>query len=145
LFQDIERLKEYLHRLKDTGHICRQGASRDYEAKKLIQRIFQAKQTLNGDIKLVYLEDYNMTIGAMITAGVDVWLNTPEPPMEASGTSGYESCSEWCSQSERTGRMVDRRNIEGVTGWSIGEAVIGTGKTVIIPLMQPLCTINWNR
>jgi hypothetical protein len=43
------------------------------------------------DIKVAYLENYNMKLGAMITSGVDLWLNTPEPPMEASGTSGIQA------------------------------------------------------
>lgn len=44
-------------------------------------------RNLQHDIRVAYLENYNMTLGAMITSGVDLWLNTPEPPLEASGTS----------------------------------------------------------
>lgn len=129
LFQDIERLKRISSQVGKIQVIYAGKAHpRDYEAKKLIQRIFQAKQTLNGDIKLVYLEDYNMTIGAMITAGVDIWLNTPEPPMEASGTSGMKAALNGVPNLSVLDGWWIEGNIEGVTGWSIGEAVIGNGE-----------------
>ena len=129
LFQDIERLKRISSQVGKIQVIYAGKAHpRDYEAKKLIQRIFQAKQTLNGDIKLVYLEDYNMTMGAMITAGVDIWLNTPEPPMEASGTSGMKAALNGVPNLSVLDGWWIEGNIEGVTGWSIGEAVIGNGE-----------------
>jgi len=129
LFQDIERLKRISSQVGKIQVIYAGKAHpRDYEAKKLIQRIFHAKQTLNGDIKLVYLEDYNMTIGAMITSGVDIWLNTPEPPMEASGTSGMKAALNGVPNLSVLDGWWIEGNIEGVTGWSIGEAVIGNGE-----------------
>jgi starch phosphorylase len=91
----------------------------DNGGKEIIRHIFQLKQTLKPEVKIVYLENYNMELGRMMTAGVDVWLNTPEPPMEASGTSGVPSLSVldgWWIES----------HIEGVTGWSISE--IGQGR-----------------
>ena len=129
LFQDIERLKRISSQVGKIQVIYAGKAHpRDYEAKKLIQRIFHAKQTLNGDIKLVYLEDYNMTIGVMITSGVDIWLNTPEPPMEASGTSGMKAALNGVPNLSVLDGWWIEGNIEGVTGWSIGEVVIGNGE-----------------
>ncbi|MCC7576238.1 MAG: alpha-glucan family phosphorylase [Methanomethylovorans sp.] len=129
LFQDIERLKRISSQVGKIQVIYAGKAHpRDYEAKKLIQRIFHAKQTLNGDIKLVYLEDYNMTIGAMMTSGVDIWLNTPEPPMEASGTSGMKAALNGVPNLSVLDGWWIEGNIEGVTGWSIGEVVIGNGE-----------------
>jgi starch phosphorylase len=129
LFQDVERLKRISSQVGKIQVIYAGKAHpRDYEAKKLIQHIFQAKQNLNGDIKLVYLEDYNMTIGAMMTAGVDIWLNTPEPPMEASGTSGMKAALNGVPNLSVLDGWWIEGNIEGVTGWSIGEAVIGNGE-----------------
>jgi starch phosphorylase len=62
-----------------------------------------------------------MTLGAMITAGVDIWLNTPEPPMEASGTSGMKAALNGVpSLSVLDGWWVEG-HIEGLTGWDIGE------------------------
>ena len=129
LFQDVERLKRISSQVGKIQIIYAGKAHpRDYEAKKLIQHIFQAKQNLNGDIKLVYLEDYNMTLGAMMTAGVDIWLNTPEPPMEASGTSGMKAALNGVPNLSVLDGWWIEGNIEGVTGWSIGEAVIGNGE-----------------
>jgi starch phosphorylase len=60
----------------------------DQAGKEQIQQVFRARDLLLGRIKIAYLENYSMGIGKMMTAGVDLWLNTPLPPMEASGTSG---------------------------------------------------------
>ena len=129
LFQDIERLKKISSQVGKIQIIYAGKAHpRDYEAKKLIQNIFHAKQSLNGDIKLVYLEDYNMTMGAMITAGVDIWLNTPVPPLEASGTSGMKAALNGVPHLSILDGWWIEGNIEGLTGWSIGEAVIGNGE-----------------
>ncbi|MDF0591441.1 glycogen/starch/alpha-glucan phosphorylase, partial [Candidatus Methanocrinis natronophilus] len=96
--------------------------------KDLIRRIFQAKEALQGDIKIAYLEDYSMTLGGMITSGVDLWLNTPEPPMEASGTSGMKAALNGVpSFSVLDGWWVEG-HIEGLTGWSIGDPVRGRGE-----------------
>ena len=59
--------------------------------QRIIQHIYQAKETLEDDVTLVYLENYDMALGQLMMAGVDVWLNTPQPPMEASGTSGMKA------------------------------------------------------
>lgn len=50
-----------------------------------------ARDLLRDKIKIAYLTNYSMEIGKMMTAGVDLWLNTPQPPMEASGTSGMKA------------------------------------------------------
>lgn len=63
----------------------------DQGGKELIKRVFQAKAQLNPDVKIAYLENYDMELGKRITSGVDLWLNTPQPPMEASGTSGMKA------------------------------------------------------
>ncbi|WP_367343536.1 alpha-glucan family phosphorylase [Methanomethylovorans sp.] len=129
LFQDLERLKRISTQVGDIQIIYAGKAHpRDYEAKKLIQHIFHAKQSLNGNIKLVYLENYNMTLGAMITSGVDIWLNTPEPPLEASGTSGMKAALNGIPNLSVLDGWWIEGNIEGVTGWSIGEPVVGNGE-----------------
>lgn len=129
LFQDLEHLKRIS---AQTGKIqviyAGKAHPRDYEAKRLIQRIFQAKQVLNNDIKIVYLKDYNMTIGAMITAGVDIWLNTPEPPMEASGTSGMKAALNGVPNLSVLDGWWIEGHLEGLTGWSIGDEVVGNGE-----------------
>ncbi|HEU4679063.1 MAG TPA: alpha-glucan family phosphorylase, partial [Terrimicrobiaceae bacterium] len=95
----------------------------DREGKELIKRIFQAKETLRHDIRIAYVENYDMELGALLTAGVDVWLNTPLPPLEASGTSGMKAAINGVpSLSILDGWWIEGC-IEGVTGWAIDSAV----------------------
>jgi hypothetical protein len=63
----------------------------DWEGKELIRRIFQAGESLKDQIRVVYLEEYDMTLARLFCAGVDLWLNTPQKPQEASGTSGMKA------------------------------------------------------
>lgn len=93
----------------------------DQGGKDLIRQIFQAKQQLAPDIQVVYLENYDMELGKLITEGVDLWLNTPEAPMEASGTSGMKAALNGVpSLSILDGWWIEGC-IEGITGWAIGE------------------------
>ena len=86
----------------------------------MIERVFHAKEALRKDIRIAYLEDYDMAQAALLTAGVDVWLNTPQPPLEASGTSGMKAALNGVpSLSVLDGWWVEGC-IEGVTGWAIG-------------------------
>jgi starch phosphorylase len=63
----------------------------DEQGKKLIQEIIRAGRSLQPEIKLVYLENYDWELARLLIPGVDVWLNTPEQPLEASGTSGMKA------------------------------------------------------
>ena len=93
----------------------------DAEGKKLIEGIFQIQESLKDRVKIAYLENYEMDLARNITSGVDVWLNTPEPPLEASGTSGMKAALNGVpSLSVMDGWWVEG-HIEGLTGWSIGE------------------------
>jgi starch phosphorylase len=121
-FQDIERLRTISSK---TGpyQILYGGKThpQDQGGKELIKRIFQAKERLKDNIRIAYIENYDMELGKMITSGVDLWLNTPQPPMEASGTSGMKAALNGVpSLSVLDGWWVEG-HIEGVTGWSIGE------------------------
>jgi starch phosphorylase len=93
----------------------------DRGGKELIQRIVQIRDSLKPDIKLVYLENYDMQQARLITSGVDVWLNTPQPPLEASGTSGMKAALNGVpSLSILDGWWIEGW-IEGETGWAIGQ------------------------
>lgn len=122
LFTDLDRLKTIAQR---TGpfQIVYSGKAhpRDERGKELIRRIFQVKESLKKDVKIAYLENYDMQIGKLMTSGVDIWLNTPQPPMEASGTSGMKAALNGIpSLSILDGWWIEG-HIEGITGWSIGE------------------------
>jgi starch phosphorylase len=122
LFTDIERLKSISSKAS-LFQIVYAGKAhpQDQEGKEIIKRIFRAKEALKGDVKIAYLDNYDMEIGKMMTSGVDVWLNTPRPPLEASGTSGMKAALNGVpSLSVLDGWWIEGC-IEGVTGWSIGE------------------------
>jgi starch phosphorylase len=112
----------------------------DAGGKELIQRVFQAKEALKPHIKIAYLANYDMDLGKLITAGADVWLNTPQAPLEASGTSGMKAALNGVpSFSVLDGWWIEGR-IEGVTGWAIGEdgRDSGDGSKVVSSLYDKL-------
>jgi starch phosphorylase len=95
---------------------------KDWPGKELIKRIFSFSQQLHQYIKIVYLQNYDMELGKLITTGVDLWLNTPQKPNEASGTSGMKAAHNGVpSLSILDGWWIEGC-IEGITGWSIGSA-----------------------
>ncbi|MBM4146016.1 MAG: alpha-glucan family phosphorylase [Nitrospira sp.] len=123
LFNDMERLRRIA---SETGKIqviyAGKAHPADYGGKDVIKRIVYAKEYLKKDIKIVYLDNYDMELGKMIISGVDLWLNTPQPPQEASGTSGMKAALNGIpSLSVLDGWWIEG-HIEGITGWSIGES-----------------------
>jgi starch phosphorylase len=94
----------------------------DTGGKDIIRHIFQAKKALRKAVPVVFLDNYNLEVGGKITSGVDLWLNTPQFPLEASGTSGMKAALNGVpSLSILDGWWVEG-HIEGITGWSIGES-----------------------
>ena len=92
----------------------------DGGGKELIRRIFAADERLQGLVEVVYLENYEMALALKMVAGVDLWLNNPMKPLEASGTSGMKATLNGVpSFSVLDGWWVEG-HVEGVTGWSIG-------------------------
>jgi starch phosphorylase len=92
----------------------------DQGGKEIIKRIFKSKESIKNDVKIAFLQHYNLELGKIITSGVDLWLNTPQPPYEASGTSGMKAALNGVpSLSVMDGWWIEGC-IEGVTGWSIG-------------------------
>jgi glycogen phosphorylase len=121
LLHDLDRLRQIS---KQVGkfQVVYAGKSHpnDNSGKDLIRRIFQAKKALRKVVPTVFLDNYNMEVGGKMTAGVDLWLNTPQFPLEASGTSGMKAALNGVpSLSILDGWWVEG-HIEGVTGWAIG-------------------------
>ena len=99
---------------------------KDEEGKALIQKIFRWAKELAPEVKVAYLSNYNMELGLLLTSGADLWLNTPQPPYEASGTSGMKAAHNGVpSLSVLDGWWLEVP-AEGVTGWSIGSRDNGT-------------------
>jgi starch phosphorylase len=91
----------------------------DNTGKSIIQRIYQARDALGKDVRVAYLPNYDMALGKLITAGSDVWLNTPLPPMESSGTSGIKAALNGVPSLSILDGWWLEGCIEGVTGWAI--------------------------
>lgn len=121
LFSDIERLKQIAAKAGAFQLIYAGKAHpHDAEAKEIIKRIFQMKEILKDTIKVVYIPNYDMDLGRTITAGVDLWLNTPQPPLEASGTSGMKAAINGVPSFSILDGWWIEGCIEGITGWAIG-------------------------
>lgn len=122
IFTDVERLKAISRKVGKIQFIFAGKAHpRDEVGKALIKSIYEAAEELGPDIKLAYVPNYNMRFGGLLTSGCDIWLNTPEPPLEASGTSGMKAALNGVpSLSSLDGWWIEGC-IEGVTGWSISD------------------------
>jgi starch phosphorylase len=122
LFHDVERLRS-IAKLHNGLQLVYAGKAhpKDEDGKALISQIFQHGKGLGPELKLAYFPNYDMDLGQLLTAGVDLWLNTPEPPYEASGTSGMKAAHNGVpSLSVLDGWWLEG-HVEGVTGWAIGD------------------------
>lgn len=121
LFADIERLKAIAKKYKGIQIIYAGKAHpADENGKKLIQRVIQAMREANPSIKSCYIENYNIDVAQIAIAGVDIWLNTPIRPREASGTSGMKAAHNGVPHFSVLDGWWLEGHIENVTGWSIG-------------------------
>jgi starch phosphorylase len=125
LFNDIERLRRIAREVGPLQVIYAGKAHpRDDLGKDLIRRIVEAGEALKPDIKVAYLANYDTWLARRLAGGVDIWLNTPQPPNEASGTSGMKAALNGVpSFSILDGWWVEG-HIENFTGWSIGSPVV---------------------
>ena len=132
LFTDIAQLKKISQQAGPIQLVYAGKAHpRDDGGKAIIRRIFEAAASLAADVRVVYLENYDMALGKLLCSGVDVWLNTPLRPQEASGTSGMKAALNGVpSFSVLDGWWIEG-HIEGVTGWSIGDAVIAANDSAV--------------
>jgi glycogen phosphorylase len=121
IFSDLDALQRVVERSGSIQVVCSGKAHPDdLEGKALIAHITELARELSGGITVVYLTDYGMRIAARLVAGVDVWLNNPIAPREASGTSGMKAAMNGVpSLSTLDGWWIEGC-VEGVTGWSIG-------------------------
>ena len=120
IFSDLERLKDVNSRGRIQLIFAGKAHPRDEMGKNLIKDIYRFKDQLKGEIEIVYLENYNMEMAAKLTSGVDVWLNTPLPPYEASGTSGMKAAHNGVVNFSVLDGWWMEGCVEGLTGWAIG-------------------------
>jgi starch phosphorylase len=119
LFEDVERLAGIAGGRLQVVYAGK-AHPRDEPGKRLIEKIFRLREDLAGKVKVVYLADYDMDSALTLVAGVDLWLNTPLRPMEASGTSGMKAVHNGVPNFSVLDGWWIEGHIEGVTGWSIG-------------------------
>jgi glycogen phosphorylase len=121
IFSDLDRLTQ-IARTVGKLQIVYGGKAHPHDGggKDLIRRIYSARERLGDLVKVVYIENYEMAVAGQMVAGVDLWLNNPMKPLEASGTSGMKAALNGVpSFSVLDGWWVEG-HVEGVTGWSIG-------------------------
>jgi starch phosphorylase len=128
LFHDLQRLLA-LHRSAGPIQVVYGGKAhpRDGGGKDLIRQIFAQIAKLKGQLTVVYVEDYDIAAARRMVAGVDLWLNTPQPPLEASGTSGMKAAMNGVPQLSILDGWWIEGCIENVTGWSIGDGNAANG------------------
>ncbi len=121
LFRDIDRLLK-IGKGKLQLIYAGKAHPRDMDGKSNIEEIFRKSEQLKGAIKIVYLQGYDMDLALKLVSGVDVWLNTPMRPREASGTSGMKAAHNGVVNFSVLDGWWIEGHIEGFTGWSIGPA-----------------------
>jgi starch phosphorylase len=120
LFSNLDRLRAISQKGKIQAIFAGKAHPRDGGGKNLIEQIYSYAKQLKGDVEIVYLEDYDMDIAAKMVGGVDVWLNTPLRPMEASGTSGMKAAHNGVINFSVLDGWWIEGWIENLTGWAIG-------------------------
>ena len=120
LFHDMDRL-ESLGAEKIQVIFSGKAHPNDMEGKEVIRQIVSKSKVMFGKVKIIYLENYNMWLGRMITSGVDVWLNTPLRPNEASGTSGMKATLNGVPNLSVLDGWWAEGCKNGVNGWAVGD------------------------
>jgi glycogen phosphorylase len=124
LFHDPKRLSKIAKKIGGLQILFAGKAHpADVAGKGLIKDVFASAAALESSgVHILYLENYDWELGAMLTQGVDVWVNTPRRPYEASGTSGMKAALNGVpSLSVLDGWWIEGC-AENVTGWAIDDA-----------------------
>jgi len=122
LFHDLERLRRLLLDPHHPVQIVFAGKAhpRDEYGQGLIKGVYQKAMDPDLAGRIAFIEDYDLHLAHYLTSGVDVWLNTPRPPMEASGTSGQKAALNGVPHlSTPDGWWLE--GYDGTNGWNIGD------------------------
>ncbi|MFX0200292.1 MAG: alpha-glucan family phosphorylase [Candidatus Hodarchaeota archaeon] len=120
IFSDLNKLRKANQKGKIQIVFAGKAHPKDESGKRIIQNIYGCIEKLKDEIKIVYLEDYDMELAAKLIPGVDLLLNTPLPPLEASGTSGMKAAQNGVMNFSVMDGWWIEGCVEGVTGWAIG-------------------------
>ena len=139
LFTDLQRLaaiaEKYPFQLVFSG----KAHPADVAGKNSLHNIHKAMRDLSDRVPIAFLHNYDMALAKVLIAGADVWLNTPLPPLEASGTSGMKAAVNGLLNLSMLDGWWVEGCIEGVTGWSIvdgndAEPLYEKLENVVLPL-----------
>lgn len=120
LFTDLKRLTAIAARQPFNVVLAGKAHPHDESGRRAIESLHQHARSLAGRVAVAYLPNYGMATSLALVSGSDLWLNTPQPPLEASGTSGMKAALNGVpSLSVLDGWWLEG-HIEGVTGWAIG-------------------------
>jgi starch phosphorylase len=123
IFHDVERLRRLLHDPYRPVQFVFAGKAHpaDDAGKRLVQHVYNVARDPSMGGRIAFIEDYDMQVARYLVQGVDVWLNTPLPPHEASGTSGQKAAANGVPNlSVLDGWWAEGYN--GANGWAIGSA-----------------------
>ncbi|HYF60377.1 MAG TPA: alpha-glucan family phosphorylase [Burkholderiaceae bacterium] len=120
LFSDLERLRAIARRHPFQVVLAGKSHPADEPGKATIQRIHHTIRELAPEIRMAFVPGYETSLAKHIVSGVDVWLNTPIPPLEASGTSGMKAALNGVLNLSVLDGWWLEACVEGVTGWAIG-------------------------
>lgn len=120
IFSELDKLKKISKKGKIQLILAGKAHPRDDSGKRIIKEVFNYKEKLKDKIKIAYLPNYNMSLAYKMVSGVDVWLNTPLPPLEASGSSGMKAAHNGVINFSVLDGWWIEGWLEGVTGWAIG-------------------------
>src|SRR5690606_8509984 len=121
LFADLDRLRGIAAHKPFQVVLAGKAHPRDEGGKRAVERLHAVIRQLDGAIPIAFVPNYGMDVALAMVAGVDVWLNTPQPPLEASGTSGMKAALNGVPNLSVLDGWWVGGHIEGVTGWAIGD------------------------
>ncbi len=126
LFIDITRLKAIAKQHPFQIVLAGKAHPQDNGGKRLIEALHVYIRELADTVRIAYLPNYDMALAASIVSGIDVWLNTPQRPLEASGTSGMKAAVNGVPNLSILDGWWEEGCIEGITGWAIGDGTDGS-------------------
>jgi len=121
LFSDLDRLRAIARRHPFQIVLAGKAHPRDLPGKQTIERLHADIRELASAVPAIFLPNYDKALAQDLVAGVDVWLNTPLPPLEASGTSGMKAALNGALNFSVLDGWWLEGCIEGCTGWAIGD------------------------
>ncbi len=126
IFSDLERLKSIAEKHGGIQFVFAGKAyPNDEGGKQVIKEIVQLNAICSGKLKVFFMADYSISLSHKILSGVDIWLNNPRPPLEASGTSGMKASLNGIPNFSVLDGWWLEGCVEGITGWAIGEGRTG--------------------